>query len=582
MAELGLAVTIITLVGYGMGVAKQINEYSSTSTDVPQSLAPIKAQLPLLFDALRRSVPTIQAGRIGQESHKILQDVVSECRTQVNKLEALVHKILPLRGDSSLVRTQKALVAMRSEKKLNIIKGNLQSYIALMTLHHVIPDEKIMDEGEAQEVIDAREKVSERWWWGRTDIEVIRSLLDRGADVNWYTRGGWPLLHRVANHGDYPDIAQLLLDHGADPTLQTMGIDDGDFTALYWAAEFGRPKMIELFLERDEADKLFEKKHYDYALSTAAKHGNTKAVAMLLEHDRADPAFVDSWGRSVLLYAASTGNSAIVRLLLDRGAHPAVADKDGNTPIFEAVKHHRKEVVELLGKHKEVNVSARNKEGMTLLHEASDLEVMEMLLGEFKANPSVQDSRGLTPLHLARGEPRVTLLLKHGADPTMGNKDGETPLFFAVTNKYNGKMIMLPFLEDGRSINVANKHGITPLHRAAKEKAEPEALMLLNYKADPDTLDNNGQTPLLIAAANGCFRLARKLLQLGCKAEIKDPEGNTPLSLAAANGHEEVVKLLLNHKVDRDNANRYGETPLDRAEEKGHKQIIKLLEDMTI
>ena len=582
MAELGLAVTVITLCSYGMAVAKQINEYSSTSTDVPQSLAPIKAQLPLLFDALKRTVPPIQAGRISPESHKILEDVVSECKTQVHNLEALVHRILPLKGDSSIVRTQKALVAMRSEKKLTIIKGNLQSYIALMTLHHVIPDEKIMDEGEAQEVIDARKKVSERWWWLGPDIEQIRSLLDRGADVNWYARGGWPLLHRIANHGDYPDIVKLLLDHGADPTIQTMGIDDGDGTAFFWASEFGRLEMLKLYLQRDQEDKLFEDKHYNYALRTAAKHGHSKVVSMLVEHDRANVNFVDSWGRNILIYATLAGDPSIVRLLLDQGAHPAIPDNDGNTPIFGAVQGRRKEIIELLGKHKDGNLSARNKEGKTPLHLASNPEISEILLEQFKADPNIQDNIGFTPLHGARDEPLVKVLLKYGADPTIGDKNGETPLFFAVTNKFNGKMIMLPFLDDGRSINVANKHGVTPLHRAANASAEPEALLLLSYKADPDTLDNKGQSPLLIAASNGCFRLSRKLLQLGCKAEIKDQEGNTPLSLAAGNGHEEVVKLFLEHKVDRDNANRYRETPLDRAEEKGHKEIVKLLQDMTI
>jgi hypothetical protein len=112
-------------------------------------------------------------------------------------------------------------------------------------------------ETEAKEVINAREKNQKKWWWLDADVDEIRSLLDSGADVNWDVRGGWLLLHRMANCRDYPDIAQLLLDHGADPAAGRWGDGTGK-TTLGTAAEFGRIRMVELFLERDAQEKVFQ------------------------------------------------------------------------------------------------------------------------------------------------------------------------------------------------------------------------------------------------------------------------------------------------------------------------------------
>jgi ankyrin len=229
-------------------------------------------------------------------------------------------------------------------------------------------------------------------------------------------------------------------------------------------------------------------------------------------------------------------------------------------------------------------VNLKNKEGWTPLHKAAkvgNLDVLKLLLEDFGADPNIKENvRGFTPLHLAITEDCVAMLLQNGADSTISDNNGRTTLFHHVTNKLNGKKIMLPLLKYGRSIDIPDKQRSTPLHHAAEGKAEPEALMLLNYKADPDTLDNKGRSPLLLAASNRCFRLSRKLLHLGCNIEIQDPERNTPLSAAAANGHEDIVKLLLEHKVDPENANQYGETPLDWAEEKGHSGVVDMLQKM--
>lgn len=73
-------------------------------------------------------------------------------------------------------------------------------------------------------------------------LPVVRVLLDAGAEPN-ARHGGWgyTALMRAVRHQS-PKTVALLLDRGADPTLQSM---TGD-TALSWAIEEENQTMIEL------------------------------------------------------------------------------------------------------------------------------------------------------------------------------------------------------------------------------------------------------------------------------------------------------------------------------------------------
>jgi uncharacterized protein len=48
-----------------------------------------------------------------------------------------------------------------------------------------------------------------------TGLEMIRMLLDHGAEVNVAQQGGWTPLQEAAAHGNI-ELVRLLLDHGAD------------------------------------------------------------------------------------------------------------------------------------------------------------------------------------------------------------------------------------------------------------------------------------------------------------------------------------------------------------------------------
>jgi ankyrin repeat protein len=143
----------------------------------------------------------------------------------------------------------------------------------------------------------------------RDHLEIIKLLIEHGADVNarmrsstetrtifthqWlYEEGATPFL-RAAQSSDVV-LMRLLLEHGADPTLNT---EDGT-TPLMVASGIGWVEGV------------------TYEWSKAA---NLDAVTLLLDLGL-DVNAQNSEGRSALMGAAHKGRNEIVQLLVDRGA----------------------------------------------------------------------------------------------------------------------------------------------------------------------------------------------------------------------------------------------------------------------
>ncbi|KAL7302642.1 hypothetical protein TKK_0004704 [Trichogramma kaykai] len=138
-------------------------------------------------------------------------------------------------------------------------------------------------------------------------------------------------------------------------------------------------------------------------------------------------------------------------------------------------------------------------------------DVVEKFL-DFGQDPNfLVSSSNCSPLYLAMfcnkesGKKVVELLLRRGADPTLANAQGVTPLHNIGRNVDYAKMILEISDDDiqrtARLVNARDIYGKTPLHMTMRGKRVDLIELLLRKGANPNATDDYGMT---------LFRLLRK------------------------------------------------------------------------
>jgi len=86
--------------------------------------------------------------------------------------------------------------------------------------------------------------------------------------------------------------------------------------------------------------------------------------------------------------------------------------------------------------------------------------------------------------------------------------------------------------------------------------------LLLEARADPDRVSENGTYPLQLAVRHDCFQLSRQLLRASAAVNQPDNKQVTPLHLAAQNDNLKIMQLLLMYQANVNATDRLGQTPL--------------------
>ncbi|KAI3434440.1 hypothetical protein D9Q98_002517 [Chlorella vulgaris] len=175
-------------------------------------------------------------------------------------------------------------------------------------------------------------------------VEVVRLLLDRGADLEAVDSDGDTALAVAAAHG-HVEVVRLLLKNSAN--LDAPGRNG--YTPLIGAALAGHLEVVQVLL-KSSADLEATDNDGDTALTVAAGKGHLDVVQLLLDHD-ADLDVHDNDGNTALIGAAVKGHLEMVRLLLEGGANLEPSDDDGDTALDLAAGKGHMEVVRLLLDH---------------------------------------------------------------------------------------------------------------------------------------------------------------------------------------------------------------------------------------
>src|SRR5207248_569371 len=106
----------------------------------------------------------------------------------------------------------------------------------------------------------------------RRHVEMVKLLLENGADVDAKDYYGWTALHIAAESGDEA-LVRLLLDKGADPNTKRTGFSWAESTALHIAAACGHEAVVDVLLEKG-ADIEIKNNEEETALHIAARNGH--------------------------------------------------------------------------------------------------------------------------------------------------------------------------------------------------------------------------------------------------------------------------------------------------------------------
>ncbi len=409
----------------------------------------------------------------------------------------------------------------------------------------------------AQKLLSQRVDVNERqgdgasalhWAVHWDDTQLVDRLIHAGADVNAANVYGITPLWLACMNAN-AQTAERLLDAGANANA---ALRAGE-TVLMRAARTGNPRIARALLAHGANVNARESVQQQTALMWAVAQGHGEVTRILLESG-ADPRARSTSGFSPLLFAARSGDIASARVLLDGGVDVNEGAPDGASPVLLAV--------------------------------ASAQEDVARLLLERGANPNQADRLGYAPLHATVWKPSATeglvrahasvalvdALLSRGADPNARMvKDppaipgsyffqqglvGATPYWLAA--KSADVDIMRALAKGGANITLANKDGNTPLMVASglglgqgsgpgsvPEKALIEAVRTaIELGGDVNGVNANGQTAVHGAAGAGFDAIIRLLAEHRARLNVKDKRGQTPLAVAQARKASGTVSLL--------------------------------------
>ncbi|KAF7723583.1 hypothetical protein EC973_001824 [Apophysomyces ossiformis] len=277
--------------------------------------------------------------------------------------------------------------------------------------------------------------------------ETCRTLIECGATVDPVDSGERATPLMLAAQQGHVECVRVLIELGANPEAE----DRYNRTPLHLAARNGHYAVVKYLLQ-EGVDANSSDSSSNQPMHYAAAFGWLKIVKLLLVYGKADPSAVNVWRSTPCSVANLKGHIAIVEYLLSLPEHPIdvdFKDEDGRTMLHHCVVEKVQSTIEveqlfrkariLLTKNADVNIKDMN--GNTVMHSLANACYFKKHRPQGWIPPDApkfprpvplafDDEEGIAfQLELAK------MILDAGADLSMKNSAGETPLAVAMSQK---------------------------------------------------------------------------------------------------------------------------------------------------
>lgn len=427
---------------------------------------------------------------------------------------------------------------------------------------------------------------------------VMKVVRDRSLKEWQYMNRNHPL-HLAVRHNQ-PEVIRVLLEAGARRDVMNGDLE----TPLMLAVRQKRFECAEVFYETAEQDQ-FETLMYilDGNVREDSIHQYKRFLAMVPEGREVEP-----YELGHFFQAASSGSLHILKMFLEQGRSLTERDPtSGWTALHHLAGQGLDEVISRLAEEA-IDLTVEDGMGQRALAVAAATRhpTTVKLLLDFGADPNDADFYGNTALHHAArwGDTSMAqALLANGADPSLRNRDGVSPLDIAqpggefaamlpvdshvqaegafgvmavqcrdaIEARQAGKLMRL-LASTNASLDETDRRGFALLHYAIQSSSLEMVRALLEAGAEVNVKDaTSGWTPLMMASGGGELEIAKVLLMNGADVDVKEFRGYTALHLAFINGDEKMIAALRLAQPDESLANFQGEVAADVL---GHRDVL--------
>ena len=458
--------------------------------------------------------------------------------------------------------------------------------------------------------------------------EAVRFFLDQGWDPDESSNGSQALSSLMFQDTEDAtlEILHLLLEAGADPLYRLKESYNGSDAPLVKAFTYGKPRVLKLFLEREDVKEALRRdsqeksssRYYETLLDKLIKadyglfHGalpeltrrmlelgadtgrdignRTVLTDMVMNRDLtlfsefmeySDRPGIHEGLRQSMVLAAGLGRLRFLDKLVAAGVSPDFS-YEGYSPLGAAVENGMTDAVRLLLEAgADPNKRSRDNRLPLAFLEPGDSDIRDLLI-RYGALESSDQPFGSQDLLIAvrSGDTRaVKALLEKGADPNASGKAGLAPIEIAADAGDRAMAELL--IAAGAELGRAGSLEVHPL-RIALEKGHYDLfLTLLQKGADPC---ENSRVSLIVndVIQTGDLSLIADTLQYGNLQNMDRlyytlGERRTMLHIAVNTGDMDTVKYFLSLGASVDTPDEIGRTPLVTAAARGYLPVLELL-----